>query len=61
MNRIPRLELASMVMITLLGTFTSSALANTIEKGYYEFADVCSRTPAPTAKKSLRITSFMWM
>ncbi len=40
MNRIPRLVLASMVMVTLLGTFASSALANTIEKGYYEFADV---------------------
>lgn len=40
MNRIPRLVLVSMVIITLLGTFASPALANTIEKGHYDFADV---------------------
>ncbi len=40
MNRILRLALVSVVMITLLGMFASPALANTKVESYYEFADI---------------------
>jgi hypothetical protein len=40
MYRIPKLVLVSMVIITLLGTFASPALANTIDQYDYDFADV---------------------
>lgn len=40
MNRNMRLFLVGMVVITLLGMYARPALANTIEKSYYEFADV---------------------
>jgi hypothetical protein len=39
MKRIVRMVLVSMVMFTLLGSFVSPALANTIEKSHTEFAD----------------------
>lgn len=60
MNRIPRLVLVRMLMITLLGRFASPVLANTIEKDYYEFADVWQPYTCPNGQKIVEDFAFSW-